>query len=267
VVYDKDNKPFANIAFFRDITDEKKAQKELKEKEEMMLIQSKQAAMGDMIAMIAHQWRQPITVISMAANNLKLSLELEEEITTEALKKMLTSVTYQTQHLSKTIDDFRNFFKPDKKKETVTVKEVLDNTLQIIGKSLENHDITLEINDRAPSTITILANELIQVLLNILNNAKDALIQNAIESARITINMDETEHFVNITICDNAGGIPDSAITRLGEPYFSTKGKNGTGLGVYMSKTIMEQHFHGQLSWKNVEEGACFTATLPKEST
>jgi two-component system CheB/CheR fusion protein len=224
--------------------------------------------MGDMIAMIAHQWRQPITVIAMAVNNIRLDIELEEEITTESLLKMTNAITEQTQHLSKTIDDFRNFFKPNKERQYVTLCKVLGDTLGIIGKSLENNDIRLEFSQTCRREIFTFPNELLQVFLNLIGNAKDSLIRSKTADPLISIVViEEGENEVRTTICDNGGGIPEAILDKIGQPYFTTKDEGGTGLGLYMSKTIVEKHLQGKLTWENVQTdkgaGACFIVTLP----
>ena len=250
----------------KDISKRKKLEKDLSDKEEIMLAQSKQAAMGDMIAMIAHQWRQPITVIGMEANNINMNILLEEEITTEELKKMADSITEQTQQLSQTIDDFRNFFKPKQEKVQATVGSVLESTLKIVGKSMENNNIVVMIENRSETEILTYPNELLQVLLNLLGNAKDILLDKEVSDAKIIITIDETQDSIVTKICDNGGGIPKNAIKRLGEPYYTTKEKRtGTGLGLYMSITIVEKHLKGSLTWENRDEGACFIVSLPKE--
>jgi PAS domain S-box-containing protein len=238
---------------------------ELKKKDEMIINQSRQAAMGDMIAMIAHQWRQPLTVIGMVANNIKLDIALEEEITTQELEKIADTISEQTQQLSQTIDDFRNFFKPKQEKAKTTVGNVLEGTLKIIGKSLENNNIAIMIENHSETEFLTYPNQLLQVFLNLLGNAKDILLDKVVADAKITIKIDETQDSIVTTICDNGGGIPEDAIKRLGEPYFTTKEKNGTGLGLYMSVTIVKKHLNGSLTWENKDEGACFIVTLSKE--
>lgn len=238
---------------------------ELKKKDEIMINQSRQAAMGDMIAMIAHQWRQPITVIGMEANNIKMDIEFEEEITTQKLQKIANTISEQTQQLSQTIDDFRNFFKPNQEKEQTTVGNVLEGSLKIVGKSLENNNIAVIIENKSETKILTYPNQLLQIFLNLLGNAKDILIDKEVSDAKVVITIDETKDSIVTTICDNGGGIPKDAIQRLGEPYFTTKEKNGTGLGLYMSITIVKKHLNGNLTWKNRNGGACFIITLPKE--
>jgi two-component system CheB/CheR fusion protein len=236
---------------------------ELRQKEELMISQSRQAAMGDMIAMIAHQWRQPLTVVAMAANNIKADITLGEPITNEQLDRMSDDILYQTEHLSKTIDDFRNFFRPHQERTKTTLRKVLNDTMNIIGKSLQNNNIEVLISGTCTQGIETYPNQLLQVLLNLINNAKDALKESEQKNARVDITIKESSTEVVLTICDNGGGIPKEILSRLGEPYVSSKVQSGTGLGIYMSKIIVEQHLGGLLSWENREGGACFTVTLP----
>ncbi|MCX6074529.1 MAG: hybrid sensor histidine kinase/response regulator [Campylobacterales bacterium] len=240
--------------------------KELREKEKIMMIQSRQAAMGDMIAMIAHQWRQPLAIVSMDINNLKLSIALEEEISTALLEKHIESITEQVQQLSQTIDDFRNFFNPNQVKETITIADVLEKTLRIIQKSMVNHNITIVVENSSETKLETYSNQLLQVFLNIINNAKDVLITKSVPNAQVLIKIEDTEDSVVTKICDNGGGIPKDIIEQIGAPYFTTKKTEGTGLGLYMSKIIMTEHLNGKLTWENKEKGICFTILLPKNS-
>ena len=236
---------------------------EIKQKDKMMLSQSRNAAMGEMISMIAHQWRQPLAVISMSANNILADIELDmlEEAT---LKDSCKEMIYQTSELSKTIDDFKEFFKPIKKSETIPPKEVLFSAFKVIGKSLENNNIKIKENITTQREIQTYSRELMQVFLNIINNAKEVLIEKKIPEKYIEITIEDIDNGVLITICDNGGGIPDNIIDKVFEPYFSTKDeRTGTGLGLYMSKIIIEKHLGGILNVKNRNNGACFVMELP----
>jgi len=247
-----------------DITQTYLAQQKIKEQEKMMLAQSGHAAMGEMISMIAHQWRQPISVISMDANNIIADIELES-VSNEALMKDAQSIIKQTQHLSKTIDDFRDFLKPNKQKEKVLVSDVFSETLSVIGKSLENNNIKIQNKFDTSTQVQIYSRELLQVLLNILKNAKEVLIENREKERKITNSIFEDEKYINIEMCDNAGGIKDDIIDKIFDPYFSTKDeKNGTGLGLYMSKIIVEKHIKGILQVQNKKDGVCFRVRIPK---
>lgn len=237
---------------------------ELLQKEEIMLMQSRQASMGEMISMIAHQWRQPLSVISMSTNNIKASIALEEEISNQELEKLMQNISDEVEHLSKTIDDFRNFFKPNKIKIETYISKVVDNATKIIGKSLQNNNIELIIKYEIDYSLKTYPNELLQVLLNIINNAKDILIEKEVSNPKITIIALETENSYIIEIYDNGGGIPKDLITKIGKQYFTTKADQGTGLGLYMSIAIIEKHLNGSLRWKNTDDGVCFRISIPK---
>ncbi|QSZ41410.1 PAS domain S-box protein [Sulfurimonas aquatica] len=249
-----------------DITEDYRIKKELQKKDEIMITQSRQAAMGDMIAMIAHQWRQPITVIAMAINNLKVDLELEQEISPAMLHSMGDGILQQTKHLSQTIDDFRNFLKPNKEKESVEVCRVLESALSMISQSLKNNNILLKVDSQCKHKILTYPNELLQVFLNLINNAKDSLVSSKVKDASIEITLREDEGYVITTFCDNGEGIPKEILKHLGEPYVSSKAKSGTGLGLYMSKIIVEKHLQGILTWKNIQRGACFELKIPLQN-
>jgi len=247
-----------------DITKQKEIEQELADKEEMLIAQSRQAAMGEMIAMIAHQWRQPLSIISMNANNLLADLELgtfEES----SVKSSNDSILEQVTHLSKTIDDFRSFFRPNTEKELTSIADAIEDVNKIIGLSLLHSNIALNIDKKANINILVHKRELIQVFINILNNAKEALIEKNTDDKEIKITIDENEAKVITTICDNGGGIDNSIINKIFDPYFSTKSNmNGTGLGLYMSKIIVEKHFQGSITAKNKNKGTCLTIELPK---
>jgi len=240
---------------------------ELQENQKMLMSQSRNAALGEMIAMIAHQWRQPLAVIAMEINNLQLGIALEEEIAPHKLNTIGNNISLQVQHLSKTIDDFRNFLKPTKEKVLSSACKVMKSAIEILEKSLENYNITLEITTDCKSEILILPNELLQVFLNLINNSRDVLQDSKLSDAHITITINEDEKFITTTICDNGGGIQEEILENLGKPYTSSKGLNGTGLGIYMSKIIIEKHFKGTLSWQNRDKGACFIVILPLNAT
>ena len=252
------------LTIWREITKEVYLEKKLNEKEELMLSQSKNAAMGEMISMIAHQWRQPITTISMCANNIVADIELEI-FNTQETKKIAEVISEQTQFLSKTIDDFRNFFKEDKDIDEFKFKTLFDELSSIILASLKNGDIEFEVFCDENILFRTYKRELLQVLLNIIKNAKEALSEEKIESKFIKILVEDSEYETKITISDNAGGIKDENINKIFDAYFTTKGEfNGTGLGLYMSKMIIEKHLAGSIEVKNNEEGAEFIIILYK---
>ena len=239
---------------------------ELKESEEIMISQSRQAAMGDMLSMIAHQWRQPLSVIAMAANNLKAQMELEIQISEENLHQIISTIDEQTNYLSHTIDDFRNFFKPDKVKEKVHLSEIFKRLTTLIDKSLQNNSIQLLLPQEEDYELLIYSNGLVQVLLNLIGNAKDAIKEHHSVEGMIKISLEQTDSEIIMDVRDNGGGIDKSVIDSLAQPYITTKAKNGTGLGLYMSKIIVTKHLGGRLFWKSDADGSDFYIALPKIS-
>lgn len=237
---------------------------ELKKKDELMMAQSRHAAMGEMIGMIAHQWRQPISIVSMIANNILLDAALGSFDASKA-QSYSKDIIEQTQHLSKTIDDFRNFFKPDKSVSKIDIKDIMDEVFSIVKESLKNNSIKFNISYESKTQIEGYPRELMQVFVNIINNAKDALVSKKTKDALIEVNIYEDEKYLNTKICDNAGEIPKDILFKIFDPYFTTKDeKTGTGLGLYMSKMIIEDHLHGIIEVLNIQNGVCFIVRLPK---
>jgi len=236
---------------------------ELKKKDEMLISQSRAAAMGEMIGMIAHQWRQPISVISMTANNMLLDIELES-FDLKSAKEYSDNIIDQTIHLSKTIDDFRNFFKPDKTIVITDLKNIIDETYPIIKNSLYNNNIKYKFTYNSHAKVQTYPRELMQVFVNIITNAKDALVSSKIEKPVVEVNVFDDQTYVNTEIFNNAECIDTNIISKIFEPYFSTKDeKTGTGLGLYMSKMIIEEHLNGKIEVVNKNIGVCFTVKLP----
>lgn len=239
---------------------------ELKKKDEMMMAQSRHAAMGEMIGMIAHQWRQPIAGIAMDANNMLLDIAFETFDNASAAE-YAQDILDQTNHLSKTIDDFRNFFKPDKSVSSVKVEDIMEETLAIVRESLTNNSITLKTSYISDSLVDAYPRELMQVFVNIINNAKDSLLSSHTQDALIEIKVYDDGDYVHTEICDNGAGIDEAVLPKIFDPYFSTKDeKTGTGLGLYMSKMIIEEHLHGYITASNNKDsGACFKVMLLKK--
>ncbi len=248
----------------REITKELFLEKQLKEKEELMLAQSKNAAMGEMISMIAHQWRQPITAISMSANNIIADIELEE-LDSETTKKVAKNIADQTQYLSKTIDDFRNFFKEDKTIVEFKIKDFIKEIETIMLASLKNNSIDFVVNLKEDITLSSYKSELLQVFINIIKNAKEALVEKNVENKFIQVDIEEKEDEILISVLDNGGGIEEENLSKIFTAYFSTKNDyNGTGLGLYMSKIIIEKHLKGSIFVRNKDKGANFVIRIKK---
>ena len=235
-----------------------------KEKTAQLIQQSRFAQMGEMISMIAHQWRQPLTAITATTNNLLLKNILNKEVPKEILEEELNLITEYTQHLSFTIDDFRNFFKSDNEKVDSKIEDIIEKAINIIKTSFEAKDINLITNYKFNENINMYTTEIQQVILILLKNAEDALVDNEIENKTIEIITYKENDFAIIEIQDNAGGIASDIIYKIFDPYFSTKkAKEGTGIGLYMSKMIINDHCKGEITASNNQDGAIFKIKLP----
>jgi two-component system, NtrC family, C4-dicarboxylate transport sensor histidine kinase DctB len=229
-----------------------------KQKDRKILQQAKLARIGSMISMIAHQWRQPLSELS----GILMELETATRFKKADEKHILTAIEKSDkmiEFMSNTIDDFRNFYKPDKIKEEFLVSTSCKNAINIIDATLRNCDIKLNINIKDDKKIFGYPTEFAQVVLNILSNAKDILVEKKIKNPKIDINIDSKGILSIITIKDNAGGIHEKNLELIFDPYYSTKDTSkGTGLGLYISKLIIERNMGGELSVYNDEEGAVF---------
>ncbi len=281
---------FARVSILTDLSEVKKAQKTLldmnhsleervevevensRQKDQQMIEQSRLAQMGEMISMIAHQWRQPLAAIAATGIDMKMSLLLEkynlsDEKEREAYQVyadgQLDNIEKFVQNLTETIDDFRNFYKPNKEREVLTINVPFEKSLAILRGTLDANGVEIQLSLKSQKELAIFNNELMQVFLNILKNALDNFKEKGLEKPTIMIESKDTKKGVKIEICDNGGGIPETVIEKIFDPYFSTKSeKNGTGLGLYMSKTIVEEHHDGRLHVQNRETGACFVVKI-----
>ncbi len=241
-----------------------------RQKDKILSEQSRFAALGEMIGNIAHQWRQPLSAISTATGNAKIENTLG--ITTkESLNDTFNRIDEYTQYLSDTIDDFRNYFKKDKKKKAYYIDEILNTALSISQGSLNDIRI-IQTNENFHVKLIGYPSELMQVFINIFNNAKDVLIEKELVKKYLLITMSKSPTHIIIKIYDNAGGISKEHISSIFDPYFTTKHKGqGTGIGLYMSKEMIEKHMKGSLTVSNRSFdvdgteyiGACFTISLP----
>ena len=225
--------------------------KENSKQQHILSQQSKMAAMGEMIGNIAHQWRQPLSVITTVASGMKLQKEFNT-LDDKTFNDSIENITNSAQYLSKTIDDFRNFFRTDKDESIFSISECLDKVMKLTEVQFKNNEIIF-IKDIKDFNILSLENELIQALINILNNARDALEK--IENPKLVfISTQKKDTEITIKISDNAGGIDEKIIDKVCEPYFTTKHQSkGTGIGLYMTKEIIEKHMFGNLIIKNID--------------
>ena len=235
-----------------------------KEQEQLLIQQTRLAAMGEMIGNIAHQWRQPLNALGLVLQNLKFSYDIGE-LNENMMSKSINKATILTNSMSKTIDDFRNFFKPNKAKEEFSINENVFKAIELVESTFEHHHIKLEkhFSLEEPKFYGF-PNEFSQVILNILTNAKDAIFENKIENPLVIVQTKIEDSNILISIKDNGKGISEEIINKIFEPYFTTKDESkGTGIGLYMSKLIIENNMGGKIEVKNDDEGAIFTIKLP----
>ena len=229
------------------------------------LLQSRHAQMGEMIAMIAHQWRQPLSNISSLMSGLLIKSELNK-LDKESVKKANDNISEQVKHLSQTISDFSNFFKPNKTMDYITFNHLIQKVDVMLGNLFKVNDITITNNIPDEIGIETYSNELLQVVLNLMKNSVDAFLESSKDGRYIHIDLSHQDGFVSFHFKDNAGGIQASVLENIFTPYFSTKSeKNGTGLGLYMSKTIIEKHMDGQLNVKSKGDTTTFTLSFPSQ--
>jgi len=237
---------------------------ELKEKEEFLFQKAKMADMGEMLGNIAHQWRQPLAVNNTLISILKEKNE-RDILSPDELSKKLKEMENSIQYMSRTIDDFMHFYHPNKEKVIFSVSKVVEHALEITYPMLDKSNIEIRFKRSDGFYVNGYMNEYMQVLISILTNAKDTLSHRKIKGAYIQIELSETDDSVVLKLSDNAGGIKKEYMHRIFDPYFTTKHKSmGTGLGLYISKMIIEKNMHGILSVENTNEGALFSITMEK---
>jgi len=228
--------------------------------EKMLMQQTKMAEIGSMLESIAHQWRQPLNILGLSMSNLSLGLALGK---LENIENTVEIVEQQIQYMSQTIDDFRNFFKQDSARKRINMSDTLNEIETLIDPLLKRSKITLTQNIDPLITVFVYPNELKQVLLNIINNAREAIEHSNNKNGEITVSCRNNSSFCTIFIEDTGGGVALNIIDKLFDPYFTTKFESqGTGIGLYMAKMIIENHFLGKLSVYNKEQGACFEIRL-----
>ena len=230
----------------------------------MLQNQAKQAVMGEMISMIAHQWRQPLSTVTLNISNLQIKKLLGEELDSEVLDKALEDISNTVVYLSDTIDDFQTYFHPNKELTKIELHELLNKAVVFALPRLKNTKIDIQIIKNEDIFVETYMNELIQVTLNIINNAIDVLISLELDAPKITISIEENKDEATILIEDNANGISEEILPKIFDPYFSTKGKNGTGLGLYMSQMIIQKQFDGVIGVDTSPQGTIFKVKIKK---
>ncbi|MCK5110137.1 MAG: GAF domain-containing sensor histidine kinase [Arcobacteraceae bacterium] len=225
--------------------------KNIRQKDNILTQQSKMASMGEMIGNIAHQWRQPLNVIGTSVMSLQIKYE-NNLLNNEFIERYVERTNTIIQNMSHTIDDFRNFFAPNKEKVDFNIKETIEETLNFLGGAFKVHNINILINCDSDCIINGYKNEFSQAILVILNNSKDAIVQNNISQGDITIDISCDKNYIKVIIKDNGGGIPEDILDKVFEPYFTTKHQTqGTGIGLYMVKEIIENNMQGRIFIEN----------------
>jgi signal transduction histidine kinase len=230
-----------------------------RDREKFLFQQSRNAQMGEMIAMIAHQWRQPLNIIATASTIINQKVK-QGKLDSDLSMKLTSKISNNIDYLSSTINDFRDFFKPDKETRETNFEIILTKALTLVESSISSKKVKIEKKIYSVKEFCTYENELVQVVLNLIKNAEDVLIERKVQNPKIMIMIKDTQ----LSVYDNAGGVPDDVKDKIFDPYFSTKShKEGTGLGLYMSKMIVQEHCRGTLTLKNRQKGANFTISLP----
>jgi len=238
-----------------------------RQKDKMIIQQSRLAALGEMIEQIAHQWRQPLNTLALVNQNLYFQYKLNS-FKEEDFDKAHAQIDENLQYMSQTIDDFRDFYKKNPQSETYKVEDVIRSCISISESMITYAKIQIIINAKENCIVSNIKNELMQVIMNIIKNAHDALEAHHHSDREIRFDLFTKDNQVHLCIEDNAGGIPEDIITKIFNPYFTTKNEaDGTGLGLYMSRSIIQEHMNGTIEVENGKKGARFTIILPQAST
>jgi PAS domain S-box-containing protein len=232
-----------------------------RQKDHILIQQSRLAAMGEMIASIGHQWRQPLNSLSLLIQDVREALDFGE-IDDQYIDRFIKESMIQIKHMSRTINDFRKFYRTNKERCTFSISDSIEDALSIFSSSLKNHAIHVDFEYRGQQMAYGYPNEFSQVVLNILTNARDAFVANQIPNRKLDITIHERGEYLDAIFTDNAGGIEQALLGKIFDPYFTTR-PNGTGLGLYMTKMILE-NMNGSVVVENTGDGARFTLSVPK---
>jgi signal transduction histidine kinase len=246
---------------------EKKIEEEVaknREKDKLMFQQAKLASLGEMLGNISHQWRQPLMEINSLFLPIEAKLTLGVPLEDNEILETINKLNHITKYMSNTIDDFKNFFATDKEKIKFKLLEQINSTVSIISGGLKNNNIKLDILIKKNPEMIAYKNDYSQVLINIINNAKDVLVQRKIENPYIKISIYEENENIITTVEDNAGGVKVNPIEKIFDPFFTYEKIGGSGIGLFMSKLIIEKNMSGKLSVENSSNGAFFKIIIPK---
>lgn len=236
-----------------------------REKDRLMSHQARLAAMGEMLSNIAHQWRQPLNSLGLIIQNLQQDYSANM-LDKDLLKEYVTSSMDMLCYMSRTISDFQHYFRPNREPGPFDIATTIRETVKLVEPSLQAAGISVRIHDMGTYCVSGFANEFAQVILNIINNAKDALIERGVRNPAIDITCGCKDDCISVSICDNGGGIPAEVMEKIFDPYFTTKVKSqGTGLGLYMAKMIIGKGMGGRLTARNTAEGAEFILEIARQ--
>jgi PAS domain S-box-containing protein len=276
--------PFRNIdgnhngylVYLQDITETKNTTAKLEQKvrekteeilqqKEQLYLQSKKVAMGDLVGIIAHQLKQPLNNLSLLKDNIVFDYKLKT-MTSESIEYFNRKMTEQVKFMGESIDELKDFFRPNKKKTNYILEDIINKSISILHSDLTAKGVDINVDIKEHITINGQPNELQQVIMNLLSNAKDVFEEKAIPEPKIDISLSIEDRYAILVISDNGGGIPENVIDKIFDSYFTTKGEKGTGIGLNLTKMIVEESMNGKINVKNSNNGAVFTIKLPIKS-
>jgi two-component system sensor histidine kinase/response regulator len=233
------------------------------QQQKLLIRQSRVAAMGEMMSAITHQWKQPLNILSVLNSKIKLKVSMDKLDKEEMIQDTQT-IDNTIKMMSETVSDFKNYFSNDKTKNVFCIKQKVLDIADIIKVQLEVNNINLQIDIEEETTGYAVESEFKHVILNLISNAKDAIIQNKCENREIFLKTEKIDNTnTKLTVQDSGGGIPENIIEKIFDDYFTTKGKDGTGIGLSMTKLIVEDEMHGTIEVCNQNDGALFTVIFP----
>ena len=256
----KKNKQLKHMNDHMQVLVQEEIQKNL-EKQKLLELKSRHSQMGEMIAMITHQWKQPLNVINLVVNVLKIDLT-KRTLPKEDIEKKLNDILKQVGYMNQTVNDFQNFFNPFKEKIIFNIHENIQAVLDLVKYEYVHKNIELQLIGETHIMAYGFPNEFSQVILSLLKNAKDAFVEKPHEEMLITIHITERNGQPTVSVTDNAGGIPEKILEKVFDLYVTTKDE-GSGLGLNIAKSMIQKHMQGNISVKNIDGGAQFTITLP----